>query len=98
MRKRLGCDPTAKKTHSLPVGNNEFIEIEGCPRQCTREALEFLRVYNWAENGRLEFLYPKDGMPARIGEALDLIEYQVDRKNHEAIEKAKRKAKKGKED
>mgnify|MGYP000882923579 CR=1 FL=1 len=75
------------------MGGNEFIEIEGCPRKYTMQANEFLRVYNWAENGRLSFLYPAQGMPARIGEALDLIEYQVDRKNKAALDKAKRKRK-----
>jgi hypothetical protein len=80
------------------VGSNEFIEIEGCPRKFMREANDFLRIYNWSENGRLGFLYPENGMPNRVAEALDLIEHQVDRKNKAAMERAKRKAKKGKEE
>lgn len=61
-------------------------------------ATEFFRVYNWAENGRLPFLYPEDGMPAKVGEALDLIEYHVDQKQRVALDKARRKAKKKQED
>ena len=58
-----------------------------------REANQYFRVYNWAENNRLAFLYPKDGMPAKVGEALDLIERQVDLKQQEAREREEKKQK-----
>jgi hypothetical protein len=93
VRNRLGCDRPAERTHLLPVGRGQTIEVQGCPRKCAREANEFLRIYNWAENHRLEFLYAPDAMPAKIGEALDLIEFQVDVKTREAHEKTQAKIK-----
>jgi len=71
--------------------DDEVIEVEGCPRQCIQEAYEYMRVYNWAENRRLTFLYAPNAMPAKIGDALDVIESLVDRKQRMALRRTQKK-------
>lgn len=63
------------KPHILTV-NKEHIELWECPNKIMNSVNEYLRVYDWASNNRLQFLYSPETIPAKVVQAIDLIELE----------------------
>lgn len=61
------------------MSDTEVIRLKTCPRKEVNKATEFLRVYQWAKDGRLPYLYDTDEMPAYIGQAIDLVGLEVNK-------------------
>lgn len=51
----------------------------------------YKRCANWAENGRLDYLFAPDELPAKVADALDLFEVEVDKKHRYLVKKAQQK-------
>jgi hypothetical protein len=97
IRKKLGCG-RSDKVHEFPIlGGQETIKVEGCPHQLTGtcDMNLYKRAANWAENGRLHYLYPPDGLPNKVAEALDIFESETDKKQRYLMKQATKKNKGG---
>lgn len=84
----LGCDgPIANgKEHVIQLSSTETIRLNTCPRKEVNKATEFLRVYQWAKDGRLPYLYDSDQLPAYMGQAIDLVSLEVNKSYLEKVD------------
>lgn len=73
IRERMGCDKPTKRPHRLMIGD-EVEEIYTCPRQYMRPAIPYLRASRWAKAQNLAHMYPAGTLPAKVAEAIDLID------------------------
>jgi hypothetical protein len=87
VRRRRGCDTAPKLPHRLRCGKDEVV-VNECPSKMLAEVADAFEVHSWAERGRLQYLYPPDELPVILGEALNIIETELMRREGWAHEKA----------
>jgi hypothetical protein len=90
VRRRRGCDKPPKMPHRLRCGADEVV-LNECPSKALQEVAEAFEVHAWAERGRLQYLYPPEELPVILGEALNIIETELMKREHWAYEKASRR-------
>lgn len=75
----LGCDSPlpAGKEHVIVLDSGEEIRMDTCPRKSANQALDYLKAYSWAKEGRLQFLYREDELPAFVAQAIDMVGVEV---------------------
>jgi len=73
----MGCDTplTGAKKHEFVIKGDKVI-MDTCPHKNIAEVSEYFRAAQWAKEGRLQFLYREDALPAAVGQAIDLITYE----------------------
>lgn len=95
IRKKLGCG-RSDKTHEFPIlGGQETLQIKGCPHEAMGhgDMNLYKRAANWAENGRLNYLFDPEEMPDKVASALDLFEVESERKRSYLLQQASKKSK-----
>jgi hypothetical protein len=92
VRRRRGCDGPPKMPHRLRCGKDE-VTLNECPSIMLSEVADAFEVHSWAERGRLQYLYPPEELPVILGEALNVIETELMRRESWAHERAMQKRK-----
>lgn len=90
VRRRRGCDRPPKMPHRLRCGDDEIV-VNECPSKMLGEVGEAFEVHAWAERGRLQYLYPPEELPAILGEALNIIETELLRREKWSHERSMKK-------
>ena len=73
IKERMGCDGPTKRPHRIMIGNEEE-EIHTCPRKMMLPAVPYLKAHRWAARGDLAHMYPVGQLPARVAEAIDVLD------------------------
>jgi hypothetical protein len=87
VQRRRGCVAPPKYPHQLTMGD-QILEVNECPSKMVTDVVEAFGVHAWAERGRLQYLYPPDELPVILGEALDVIEAEMQRREAHIHKKA----------
>lgn len=53
------------------------MHLKTCPRKEANRVLDYLKAYSWAKEGRLQFLYKEDELPAFVAQAIDTVGMEV---------------------
>ena len=69
----MGCDGPSKKEHVFTI-NGQEMRTRTCPRKLARPAYKYFRIKKWANDGNLGYLYGEEELPAKVMEALDVID------------------------
>lgn len=75
----MGCDKPAKRPHRITIGDTEEF-ITTCPRKLMADAVPYLKAHRWAAAGNLEFLYPNGQLPAKVAEAIEVLDSEQARR------------------
>jgi hypothetical protein len=85
IRRQMGCDGPTKRPHHINLGDETF-ELNTCPRQYMQPGAAYMKACRWSKMGNLGLLYPRD-IPARVADAIDLVENEVAKRQRLEMEK-----------
>ena len=56
----------------------EFVHT--CPRKMMAAAIPYLKPHRWAGQGNLAFMYPNGQLPAKVAEAIEVLDSEQARR------------------
>jgi hypothetical protein len=76
----MGCDGPTKRPHRIQMGGQEEELLYTCPRKLMRDAVPYLKAHRFSSSGNLTHMYPIGELPARVAEAIDLLDTEQARR------------------